>query len=123
MHNLRRLLASIVLLALGACGGIHYDLSQVDFPLYAGPAPDGAAGESFSIKTKSVLWVHGIAGESQPDVVQKLRDLEPGPGGIANLRITQSASFHDWLLTHLSLTLVRMKTVRIEGQIVGAPAD
>ena len=118
MRSLQALWISFALLALNACSNLQYDLSEVDVPLYAGPAPGNVKGSSFSLHSKSVLWVHGIAGESQPDVVQMLRDLQPGPGGIANLRITHSGSFHDWLLTHLTLTLVRMKTVRIEGELV-----
>ncbi len=115
---------AVLLLALcSACGSLKYDLSDLDFPLRAGPAPAGSTTRPFALETKSILWIHGLAGHRQPDVAQQLRVLEPGPGGIANLRVTQGASFHDWLLTHLSLTLVRMKTVRIEGEVVEGAQD
>lgn len=111
-------LAAALLVLCSACGSLKYDLSGLDFPLRAGPAPAGTETRPFALESKSILWVHGLAGHQQPDVAAKLRELNPGPGGIANLRVSQGASFHDWLLTHLSLTLLRMKTVRIEGDLV-----
>lgn len=116
-------LAVLLLVLCSACGSLKYDLSDLDFPLRAGPAPAGSTTRPFALKSKSILWVHGLAGHRQPEVAEQIRALEPGPGGIANLRVTQGASFHDWLLTHLSLTLVRMKTVRIEGVVVEGPQD
>ena len=111
-------LPALLLLLCSACGSLKYDLSSLDFPLRAGPAPAGAVTRPFALKAKSVLWVHGLAGHQQPDVAAQIQGLDPGPGGVANLRVTQSASFHDWLLTHLSLTILRRKTVRIEGDLV-----
>ena len=115
--TLTRWSASLLLL-LGSCANLSYDLDGRSYPISAAPAPAGSSTESFEIKGKSILWVHGLAGERRADVGQELDALQPGQGGIANLRVTQSASFHDWLITHLSLSLIRMKTVRISGELV-----
>jgi len=34
---------------------------------------------------------------------------------VANFRVEVAATGHDWLLTHLTLGLVRIKTVSIRG--------
>jgi hypothetical protein len=47
-----------------------------------------------------------------------LAEHAAGSDGVASLRVRQGAGFHDWLLTHLTLTLVRMKTVVVEGEVV-----
>ena len=52
------------------------------------------------------------------DVAALVREASEGHSQITGFRVVQSASFHDWLITHLSMTLVRMKTVEIEGQLV-----
>ena len=106
----------LLLLAVTAgCGTVTYDLSDVPFPLSARPADAGTAVESFEIEGKSVLWVHGLFGQSQPDVAALLREECGDCAGVANFRVEVGGSFHDWLLTHLTATLVRLKTVRIRG--------
>ena len=64
-----------------------------------------------------VLWAHGLFGQSEPDVAKLVSDAARGHDQIA-FRVRVSAGFHDWLLTHLTATLVRVKTVVIEGQLV-----
>ena len=105
-------------LLLASCSSLEYDLSRLDFPVSATPAPAGAVTEPFAIECKTALWVHGLLGESVPDVCALLQDLDPGPKGIANFRVSVGGGFHDWLLTHLSATLVRLKSVEIRGELV-----
>ncbi|MCA8943144.1 MAG: hypothetical protein KDB80_11340, partial [Planctomycetes bacterium] len=105
-------------LLLAACGSLHYDLSSVPIPISAKPAEPGAHVDPLHIESKNVLWVHGLFGQSEPDVTALVTEAAAGYDRIAGFRVVQSGSFHDWLLTHLSATLVRMKTVRIEGQLV-----
>jgi hypothetical protein len=101
--------------ATAACSSVHYDLGQLPFPVSASPVRGDAAGDRFVLHEKHVLWVHGLAGESQPDVQgQLLANLLPC-AGIADFRVSTGASFHDWLVTHLSLGFVRMKTVTVTG--------
>jgi hypothetical protein len=103
------------LLALGACSSLRYDLGSVPFPVSASPAAAGVATEPFSVTGKSVLWAHGLLGEDQADVAQLVRDACGPCSGVANFRATAGAGFHDWLITHLTLGLVRMKTVSVSG--------
>lgn len=111
----------ITLLALGACSSLHYDLGSVPYPVSAAPAPPHTPLEPFVATGKSVLWVHGLLGESQADVAALLREACAPCAGVANFRASSSASFHDWFLTHLTLGLVRMKTVTVSGERMTAP--
>jgi hypothetical protein len=108
----RLLLASCALLA--GCSSLEYDLDAVPFPVSASPAR--AAGEPFEVTGKSVLWVHGLFGESRADVAGMLQDACDPCASVANFRASASPSFHDWLVTHLTLGLVRMKTVTVRGE-------
>lgn len=110
-----RLLALAFLMPLAACGTLTYDLSDVPFPVSARPNTELKA-EDFELTGKSVLWVHGLAGKDQPDVGAMLREHCNGSVGVSDFRVSVGASFHDWLLTHLSLGFVRMKTVRVTGK-------
>ena len=105
-----------VLLPLAACSSLHYDLGPVPFPVSARPADPGIASEAFEVTGKSVLWVHGLLGTSDADVAALLQEAGGDCGGVANFRAAASASFHDWLVTHLTLGLVRMKTVTVSGE-------
>ncbi len=111
---LRSLFSSALLLLLASCGALTYDLSDVPFPVSARPNSELKA-EPFELTGKSVLWVHGVAGKDQPDVGAMLRNHCNGSVGVSDFRVSVGASFHDWLLTHLSLGFVRMKTVRVTG--------
>ncbi len=117
-------LASFLVLAMlaAACSSLRYDLGEVPFPISASPLR-GASDPSdrFVLQGKHVLWVHGLLGEDQPDIQgQLLANLIPCVG-VADFRVTSAATFHDWLLTHLSLGLVRMKTVTVTGTRIRAP--
>lgn len=105
-----------VLLLTAACSSLRYDLASVPFPVSAQPAASGAATAPFSTTGKSVLWVHGLFGESQADVAALLQEACGPCAGVANFRASAGAGFHDWLLTHLTLGLVRIKTVTISGE-------
>ncbi len=115
-----RPLAVAAVLALAACSSLTYDLSAVPFDVSAKPASSGASATPFTCSGKSVLWVHGLCGKDQPDVAEWLRtEVKPGEN-VADLRVSVGASFHDWLLTHLSLGFVRLKTVTVTGVRVPA---
>ena len=107
--------ASFVLVALTTgCASVRYDLGTLPFPVSASPVPDGA-GDRFVLRDKHVLWLHGLAGDSQPDVAGALLANCIPCAGIADFRVETSASLHDWLVTHLTLGFVRMKTVTVTG--------
>ena len=115
-----RSLASLVCLAACAagCSSLDYDLSGVPVPVSAQRVPEREGVEPFELEAKSVLWVHGALGESSPEVDALVAEAAQGYDRVAGFRVRHSADFHDWLITHLSLTLVRMKSVVIEGQLV-----
>ncbi|MBX3463936.1 MAG: hypothetical protein KF830_12260 [Planctomycetes bacterium] len=111
-----RSLVAVPLLLSAACASLRYDLAGVPFPVQATPAPAGATAEPFVATGKAVVWLHGLFGDSQPDVAALLQETAGPCAGVASFRATASASFHDWLLTHLTLGLVRIKTVTITGE-------
>lgn len=116
-HNARMRLLPLIAasLLLAGCSSLSYDLSPLPFEVSAKPAPAGTSGEAFSISGKSVLWVHGLCGKDQPDVAAWLQEQCRDGEQVADFRVSVGASFHDWLLTHLSLGFVRLKTVTVSG--------
>lgn len=114
----------VLLLALftASCSTFTYNLTDVDFPVSAKPAGEDAATKPLALGGKTVLWLHGLGGSSQPDVAALLKEhCGADCVGVADFRAEASTSFHDWLVTHLTLGFVRMKTVSITGQeLVGS---
>lgn len=111
------LLAALVWPGAVACVSLDYDLSQVPVPISAKPATSGEV-EPFAIEAHNVLYVHGLFGRNPPSVEELVSERAQGYDGIANFRVRQTSNVSQWLLTHLSLTLVRMRTVEIEGELV-----
>lgn len=121
MRKASRLAAAATGLLAG-CTSLHYDLASVPFPVSASPAPANAVAEPFTATGKYVLWVHGLCGEDTADVAALLRQACPSCEGVAEFRASAATSFHDWLVTHLTLGFVRMKTITITGRrIAKAP--
>jgi len=124
---MRTLLASLVLVVplTSGCLSLDYDLSRVPIPISAKPAEPGASRvEPFRIEARHVLWVHGLFGRSRPDVAALVTERAAGWDRIADFRVRQESNVHHWLTAHLSATLVRMRKVVVEGQLVrDEPAD
>ena len=80
-------------------------------------------GDLLTLEAKNVLWVHGLFGQSEPDVGDVLAGALTGAEAVADFRVSQATTFHDWLVTHLTLGFVRMKTVVVEGDLVRAAPD
>lgn len=114
----RLLVLALPWLAAG-CLSLDYDLSKVSVPISAKPAEAGQ-GEvvPFRIEARNMLYFDGLFGRSTPDVAALVSEEAQGYDRIADFRVSQETNFHQWLLTHLSLSLVRMKTVVIRGQLV-----
>lgn len=109
-----------VTLLLAGCASLDYDLRDVPFPVSAKPAAKGSpAGAPFERDVHATLWVHGLFGECRPDVGTLLRETCGECRGVTDFRVTVAPTFHDWLVTHLTLGLVRMKTWRISGRAQG----
>jgi hypothetical protein len=111
--------ASLALLCLlGGCMSLPYELADMDVPVLASsscPSAGHLAAEPFSLREKQVLWVHGLFGHKRPDVRALVAEQADGSVRIENFRVRRATAIQDWLATHLSLGLVRIKTVYIEG--------
>jgi len=97
---------------------LEYDLSEVFVPVSAKPAGVAASTVPFHLEGSDVQWVYGAFGESEADVGALLAKKAQGYDEVANFRVRYYSSFVDFLVTHLSLSLVRMKSVEIEGELV-----
>lgn len=116
----RRFVPALLMLTIATgCVSLNYDLSAVPIPISAKPATaeDGPT-EPFTIQESNVLWVHGLFGHTQPDVAALVTERTAGARRIVNFRVRQTGNLHQWLATHLSLTLFRMRRVVITGEIV-----
>ena len=106
-------------LLAAACVAFDYDLSSVPLPVSAKPAEAGAGKVvPFRVEARNVLWFDGLFGHTPPDVAELVTEKARGYDRIADFKVRQDTNFHQWLLTHLSLTLVRMKTIVITGELV-----
>ena len=113
-----RAAASTLLLLATACSSMQYDLADLPFAVRA-DAGAGEEGEPFELESKYVMYVHGLLGEKQPRVAELLREhCGDGTAEVTDFRVGGYASIWDWLGTHLSLGLVRLKTVTITGRRV-----
>lgn len=115
---MRSLLALLLIAFLGTgCVALDYDLGEVPVPISAQPAAEGA-GEPFELEARNVVWFYGLFGHDQPDVASMIAERAEGSRGIANFRIRQKSSMASWFVAHLTLTLVRMRTVEITGELI-----
>jgi hypothetical protein len=118
MRSARFMLVCASWLVLAGCQTLRYDLSDVAVPVSGKPAEAAAETVAFQLEARDVQWVYGAFGESEPDVGALLAERAQGYDEVANFRVRHYSSFVDFLVTHLSLSLVRMKTVAIEGELV-----
>ena len=110
---------ALLLLALPGCLSLPYDLSEVPVPISA--KPSGLPADQVTplhIEVKNRLFFHGAFGRTPPDVAALVTEAAAGYDRIANFKVTQSGSFHSWFLAHISLTLYRLRTVTIEGELI-----
>ncbi|MGK0301065.1 MAG: hypothetical protein ACI89X_001939 [Planctomycetota bacterium] len=114
MH--KRIAALVLLLAMTSCSSMRYDLEGVSFPVHANANAYGE-GEEFTLKSKYVMFVHGLLGEKQPKVAELLKEHCGDAKAVTDFRVSAGANLWDWLGTHLSLGLVRLKTVTIQGRV------
>lgn len=98
------------------CATVRFDLDRLPFPVSASPyRGDPQLADRFTMQEKHVLWLHGLVGETQPDVQGQLLANCLPCAGLADFRVSTTTTFHDWLVTHLTLGFVRMKSVTVTG--------
>lgn len=115
MRNVLRAAWPLFLLFAASCSAMRYDLGEVPFPVRADAGPRGG-GEVFELKSKHVMYVHGLFGQKQPEVAALLRERCAGATEVTDFRVTAGPNLWDWLGTHLSLGFVRLKTVHVTGR-------
>ena len=116
---LSRLLVLLFAPLAAACLSLDYDLSSVPIPVSAKPAEPGAAEVvPFRVEARQQLFLDGLFGRTTPDVAALTTEASQGYDRIARFHVKQTTNIHQWLLTHLTLSLWRMKTVVIEGELV-----
>lgn len=116
---LSRLLPVLFAPLATACLSLDYDLSAVPVPISAKPAESGAAEVvPFRVEARQSLYFDGLFGRSTPDVAALVTEAAQGYDRIARFEVRQTTNIHQWLLTHLTLSLWRMKTIEIEGELV-----
>ena len=118
MH--KSIATALILLLLASCSSMRYDLEGVPFQVSALPNAYGG-GEEFELKSKYVMYVHGLFGEKQPKVKELLLEHCKDAKAVTDFRVSAGANIFDWLGTHLSLGLIRLKTVRITGRVARKP--
>ena len=115
MAAMTRATALLFLLFATACSSVRYDLDAVPCPVRADAGPDG--GEPFALKSKYVIYVHGLLGEKQPQVGDLVAAECDGAKEVSDFRVSAGPNLWDWLGTHLSLGFVRLKTVHVTGTV------
>ena len=109
----------VVVLLCPACSSLEYDLSGVSIPVSAKPVTgQPKLAEPLLLKSKSILWVHGLFGQSNPDFTAEIVEAAKGYDRITDFRVEVKVGLHEWLVTHLTASLIRMKTVYITGRLV-----
>jgi hypothetical protein len=116
---MRNLAGLPLALAAAGCITVDYDLSSIPIPVSAKPAdPREGEIEPFRIEARTVLWLDGLFGQTTPDVAALVAEKARSCDRIADFKVSQETNIHQWLLTHLTLSLVRMKTIVIRGELV-----
>jgi hypothetical protein len=114
------LLAATQLLA--ACA-MTFDGSRAGVPVTLASSVEGPPqGEPFSVESKVVYGLWGIATLREPSLERTLRSQLVGAKEVRDVRITVKSKFTDVLVTVLTLGLIVPRTVQASGVIPGAPA-
>lgn len=114
------LLAATQLLA--ACA-MTFDGSRAGVPVtLASSVEQPPQGERFSVESKAVYGLWGIATLRQPSLERTLRSQLVGAKEVRDVRITVKSKFSDVVVTVLTLGLIVPRTVQASGVIPGAPA-
>lgn len=111
--------ACLLTMLLTSCVSLPLDLGSVPVPISAKPH-EGTASETvpLELRLKNRLWLHGLFGHTPPDVAAAITQAAEGYDSISDFRVRQAGSFHDWFVTHLSVTLYRPKSVYVTGTLI-----
>src|SRR6185312_7663864 len=95
-----------------------FDATTLGVPAtMASPAGQPAVGERFSVSSRQVFGLWGIATLKQPSLRKALAAQLGGGAGIADVKIRVRSRFADILFTALTLGIVVPRTVTFEGVV------
>jgi hypothetical protein len=104
-------------LPLGGCAQT-FDASTLGVPAtLASAAAKPAQGERFTLTSKAVFGLWGIARLKQPSLRKALAGQLGGGGGLADVRIRVRSRFSDLLITLLTGGLIVPRSVTFEGVV------
>ena len=100
---------------LGGCAQT-FDATTLGVPATlasaAGPPP---AGERFTVSSKALFGLWGIARLKEPSIRKTLAGQLVGGNGIANVKIRVRSRWSDVLFTVLTAGIIVPRTVTVEG--------
>jgi hypothetical protein len=103
--------------ALGGCS-LSFDATSLGVPAtLAAPAGQPPAGDRFSVSSKAVFGLWGIAKFKEPSLRKALAAQLGGGTGVADVRIRVRSRWSDVLFTLLTGGLVVPRTVTFEGVV------
>jgi len=110
-------------LLLGGCAQ-SFDATTLGVPAtMAGRAGEPAQGQPFSVTTRAVYGLWGLATIRQPSLERALARQLVGGSGVADLRIKVRSKWSDVLVTVLTAGLISPRAVTFEGVVTGAPGQ
>jgi hypothetical protein len=119
VRSRRAAVALLLLLAYAVAGcGVTFDATTLGMPVtMASPAGQPPAGDRFSVSTKAMYGLWGIATLKQPSLRKALAAQLGGGKSVADVKIRVRSRFTDALLTLVTLGLIVPRTVTFEGVV------
>jgi hypothetical protein len=119
VRSRRAAVALLLFLACTVAGcGVTLDATTLGVPVtMASPAGQPPAGDRFSVSTKALYGLWGIATLKQPSLRKALAAQLGGGNGVADVKIRVRSRFTDALLTLLTVGLIVPRTVTFEGVV------
>jgi hypothetical protein len=104
-------------LVLGGCAQT-FDASTLGVPAtLASPAAEPAKGDRFSVTSRAVFALWGIARLKEPSLRKALAGQLGGGSGLADVKIRVRSRFSDLLITVLTAGLLVPRSVTFEGVV------
>lgn len=117
MSALRALLAVVLACTLAACS-LSFDATTLGVPAtLASPAGQAPVGDRFSVSSKAVFALWGIARVREPSLRKALAAQLAGGSGVADLKIRVRSRWSDVVFTLLTAGLIVPRTVTYEGVV------
>lgn len=111
-------LALLLCIYLSGCA-ITFDTRSLGVPVtLAAPAGQSLQGTRFSVTSRAVYALWGLARVKEPSLRKALAAQLAGGSGIADLRIKVRSRFSDVIITALTAGLIVPRAVTYEGVVL-----